>query len=301
MADEQHRDERERHKDRGVGEEDGHAHMVHQEAREHGRDDLRGHTGGVVKSGVFAHVRAGAELHDHREGVDVDRCPADAREGEHEVHEHGGALRAEERRHAEGHAEHHDAGEDRLLAADLGGDDADREIRDDRRGLRDDEREVVVLVQNVRGVDGVFARHGVVAHEPEHDGREDEQQRLLLARGEPAARAGLGVRLVLLDAEALGVLVHLLNQLRLLHREQENDEREQHHGADHAEVDLVAHEGVFHAAGREDHAERQHENAARAAHEIDDRVRLRAERLDRHVRHQRHGGGAEGRHRDERD
>lgn len=89
-----------------------------------------------------------------------------------------GLLCVEEARHGEGRRQHQDAREDRLLAPHLRGDEAHGEIGDDGRGLRDNEREVIVLVQDIGGVDGVFARDGVVAEEPQYDAQQDEHQRL---------------------------------------------------------------------------------------------------------------------------
>ena len=300
MAHKEHRHERAGHEDGGVREEHGHAELVHQETGEHRRDDLRGHAGRVVKAGVAADVAAGAHLHDHRERVDVDGGPADAGEAEHGVHEHRGALGVEKGGHAERDGQHHDAAEDGLLAADLGRDDADGQVGHDGGGLCEHEREVVVLVQDVARVDGVFRRHGVVAEEPQHDRQQQEDERPALGLAELARPCGRVV-IAVIDAEALAVGLHLGHELRLVDRQAEDQQRHQHDARDHGEVRRVAHERVAHGARGEGHADGQHEDTAGSAHEVDDGIRLAAQRFDGNIGHERDGGGAERGHGHEHD
>ena len=118
MAYKEHCDKCARRKDRGIGEEGLHTEAVHKESGYKGSDRLRRHTCGVVKSGVFSDVAAASKLDDHREGVDIDGCPSDTRNGKEDHHNGQGSTRVKEGCGEERAREHNDAREDRLFSAD---------------------------------------------------------------------------------------------------------------------------------------------------------------------------------------
>lgn len=60
--------------------------MFQQITRQDGREYLCGHGKGVVIPGVFADVAGRGNLHDHREGVDIDCRPGEADDAEEDVH-----------------------------------------------------------------------------------------------------------------------------------------------------------------------------------------------------------------------
>ena len=76
VAHKAHGDKAQRHKGCGVGEEYAVVNGAHQAARDNGGHDLRGHREGVIIPGKLADVTAAAHLHDHRQRVDIDGCPA---------------------------------------------------------------------------------------------------------------------------------------------------------------------------------------------------------------------------------
>ena len=296
MLHHEHGEEGQRREHGGVGEQDMHAELIHQQAGHHGGGHLRRHGRGVVEAGVLAHVAAGGQLHHHGEGVDVDGGPADARQREHGVHQHGGTVGIQKSGHGKRTGEHHHAGQNSPLAAHLAGDEAHGQVGHDGRRLRDDEGQVIVLVQDVAGVDGVFAGDGVIAEEPQDDGQQDEDQAPDLVGGQLAAGGGVVGLGLLHQTGGHGLLLHLSGPLRLPDGEQEDHQRRQHQRRDDAEVAGIAHEAVADGGGGEHHAQRQHQNAAGGAHEVDDGVGLGAQGLQGHVGHQGHGGGAEGGH-----
>ena len=62
-----------------------HTEDIVKNTRKYGGNDLRRHREGVVKSGVFANVRAAAHFHNHWEGVYVYCRPANAYKTENQV------------------------------------------------------------------------------------------------------------------------------------------------------------------------------------------------------------------------
>ncbi len=94
-----------------------------------------------------------------------------------------GSLVAKEGRHAEGHRQHDDTGPDGLFPAHLGGNHAHRQVGNNGRRLGDDEGKVIVLMEDIAGIDGVFASDGIIAEEPQNDGQKNEDHGLLLLRG----------------------------------------------------------------------------------------------------------------------
>ena len=270
MADEQHGHKGQRREHGGIGEQHVHPHAVHQQAGEHGRGYLRRHGGGVVKAGVLAHVAAGAHLHHHREGVDVDGGPCDTRQSEHGVHEHGRTFGAHEGGGGEGGGQHNDARQNGLFPAHPGGDEAHRQIGNDGCRLSDDQGQVIVLVEDIAGVDGIFAGHGVVAKEPQHNGQQQEDQGFhLVHRQLPLAGGGL---LLILQPQLHRLLLHLGSPLVLPHRQHEHHQRRQHDGGNDGEIAGITHQGVADGGGGEHHP-------AGGAHEVDDGIGLGAQRL----------------------
>ena len=151
-------------------------------------------------------------------------------------------------------------------------------------------------MQDVAGIDGVFAGDGVVAEEPQHDAQQDEDQALDLVGRQLAAGGGVIGLGLLLQPCGHGLLLHLRRPLLLTDGEQEDHQRRQHQRCDDAEVADVAHQTVADGGGGEHHAQRQHQDAAGGAHEVDDGIGLGAQGLQRYVGHQGHGGGAERGH-----
>ena len=298
MHDEEHGHEGQRNEHRRIGEQARHAELIHQQAGEHRGDGLRSHACGVINSGVAPHVAAAAHLDHHGEGIDINRRPADAGQREHGVHQHRGAALIEEAGHAEGRRQHRDTREDGLLAADLGGDHANRQVGKDGRALCDHQGHVVVLVQNVACVDRILGGDGVIAHEPQDNGGKQKQKRAPLGLAQPVLFARC-LRCVLLNAVDLALFLHPLHELRLAHLPHEDGQRQQHDARDHGEIARVGHHGILGRGSGKDHAEDQNQNTAGGAHEIDDGVCLAAQGLDGHVRHERDRRAAEGRHGDE--
>ena len=68
VLDEGHGEGGQDHEHRGVGEQGGHAHLVHEGAGEVGGEGLGGHAGGIVEARVLAHVPAPGKLHHHGAG-----------------------------------------------------------------------------------------------------------------------------------------------------------------------------------------------------------------------------------------
>ena len=122
-----------------------------------------------------------------------------------------------------------------------------------------------------------------------------------MSLAELARPCGRVVTVAVVDAEALAVGLHLGHELRLVDRQAEDQQRHQHDARDHGEVRRVAHERVAHGACGEGHADGQHEDAAGGAHEVDDGIRLTAQRFDGNIGHERDGGGAERGHGQEHD
>jgi len=281
-------------KDSGVGEQDGHAHLIHQEAGEHGRCDLGGHGGGVVEAGIFADVGTGAHLDHHGEGVDIDGCPGDTCQNEHGVHHPGGAGGTHEGSAAEGGGQHHNTAQNGLLPAESGGDGTGGQVRDDGSGLGQQHGGVVVLVQNVAGIDGILGGDGVVTEIPQGNGGQDQQQGTLLGTGKAALFLGIGN--FFLNAVFNGVGCHLSSPLFFPDGTQEDGQGTQHNGCDDTVVDGIAHHGILNRGGGEDHAKNQNQNSAGSAHQIDDGVCLGAQGLHGHIGHQGNGRGTEGCH-----
>ena len=89
------------------------------------------------------------------------------------------------------------------------------------------------------------------------------------------------------------------DEFRFLDFPEEEREEDEHEDADRDEGGPVLDVGAV--VEGEDAEDRDREDAAEGAHQVDDGVGLRAERLHRDVGHQRDGGRTEGRHRDEGD
>ncbi len=95
-------------------------------------------------------------------------------------------------------------------------------------------------------------------------------------------------------------------QLRLLDRQKQHADRDEHDGRHDHKQRLIVHAPARGLDGLEPRLRIEHrrdgqvQNAAHRAHQIDDRVALRAQRLRRHVRHQRHRWRPIRPHRDEK-
>ena len=291
----------ERDKNRGIGEERRKTDPVHKHAGDPWRDGLCRHAGGIVEAGVLADVTAAGQLDHHREAVHVDRRPADAREREHAVHEKRAAAFAQEGSHKECGRQHDDTRKNGLFTTDPACDKADRQIGNDRRNVCDHKRAVIVERQHFARIDRVFRRYGVVSHEPEHNGGENEQQRSQFAAGEQAGFFCGFVSGRFIDVVFLAFRFHFGCKLRLIDLPQKYAERREHDTRHDGEERGVAHERVPDTAGCERHAEGKNDDTARRTHEIDDGICLAAQRLDRHIRHERNGRRTEDRHCNEND
>ena len=202
----------------------------------------------------------------------------------------------EEGRDAEGNRKHHDARKDGFLSADLRGDEAHRDVGDDRGDVGHQKGQIVIEIEDLPGVDRILAGHGVVAHEPEDHRQKQEEKR------DPLRFGKLSLSFLLfpvVHAEGAAFLLRLFHQLGFLDLPEEDQKRKEHHAGHHREEGGVAHQRVFVGSGFEDDAHPQDQDAARRSHQIDHGVGLGAKRLGRHVRHQRHRRRAEGGHGDQ--
>ena len=287
MVDEQHGHEGQGYEHSGVREQGCHPPLVHQPSAQVGRNGLRRHAGRVVEAGILAHVAAPAHLHHHGEGINVDGRPSNASQSKHAVHQQGTVIRPKEGRRTEGNGQHDNTGKNGLLPPHLRGNDAHRQITDDRRRLGDNEGHVVIPSQHLVRIDAVLAGYRIVAHEPQHNRQKDEKQRSTFLTAQLPI-TGCLLLLLFFNAVLAALLMHLLNKLGFPHRQHEDEQGHQHQCGHNAEERAVGHQGVFRCPGRKYGAHGQNDNAACAAHQVNDGVSLAAEGLHGHVRHQSH-------------
>ena len=107
----------------GIGEQSviAKAQVVNDPTGEQGCGDLRRHGEGVVKTGVFAYVTAGAHFNNHGEGVYIDRRPADTDQGENEIHHR--CLLTDEKGNGIANGHYGDAGKNGFLASQFAGEE----------------------------------------------------------------------------------------------------------------------------------------------------------------------------------
>ena len=196
---EEHRHEAERNEYGGVWEQHRVAYMPHQRARDDRGHDLRDHREGVVVAGESADIRAAAHLDDHRQRVYVYRRPRKADECKHDEHDkiYAAVGRGQEVAQREADRQEYDAGHDRALSADLGGDDADGYVADDRAASRYQQAGRCAaqrLTHDLTDVGREPCFHRVVADKPQADRRQQENEALLhgLGQGLVAAAVVLG-------------------------------------------------------------------------------------------------------------
>ena len=132
--------------------------------------------------------------------------------------------------------------------------------------------QIVVFFEDLRCVDGVFAGYSVVAEIPKYYGGENEEQGSKLTARQTSAAAVflLGFVYSVLCADSL----HVLNEFRLANLANKDNKGNEHDSTDDADVEGVVHELIFNFAGSDHHAEHEHRNTAKGAHEIDDGVTL---------------------------
>ena len=268
--------------------------MIHQEAGEHGCDDLCGHGCGVIVAGVLTNVAAGTHLHHHGEGVDVDGSPADTSQNEQHIHQQSGAGGTHESSRSEGSTQHHNTTHDGLFATDFRGNHTSRQISDDGSGLSQQHGGVVVFVQNFGGVDTVFGSDSIVAEVPQSNGQQDKNQRTLFSTGETAL--GGSISCFFLNAKTNALITHFGRPFLFPYGQQEDDQCGEHDAGNNTVINGVAHHGILHCGSREHDAKHQHQNTTGGTHQIDDGIGLGTQGFDGDVGHQSHSRGAEGGH-----
>ena len=188
--------------------------------------------------------------------------------------------------------QHHDADEDRALAADALGDHAHGHIRDDGRDGADHQHQGKVALQLLFGVTAESRGDGVVAEEPEEHAGQDEQQAAEHGPRHFAARVRYAFVLVGRAGGPVGGLA-FSHAGRFPDLPEQHGHTDGHHQPQHKEYGGIA--GRIPGDGK-DHHRQQHQHAAHGAHQVDDGVALAAQGLGCDVRHQGHGGAAVGGH-----
>ena len=166
MPDKEHGEECQSGKDRSIREQRRHTELVHKITGKDRCNDLCCHGSRIIIPGVLSNIASGAQFYDHGEGVDIDRRPRDSSKGKDAVHNQCRTVSPHEDAGGERCCQHDDTGDNRLLPADFGGNNANGQVGDDGCGLGNDQREVIVLVENVAGVNGILGSNGIVSHEP---------------------------------------------------------------------------------------------------------------------------------------
>ena len=283
---------------------------------------MRAHRGYVIVARILAHAGRGRKFQHHREGIDVCDDQSEARDqvedGKQVFCHMVGSNEQEdqhERNHRKGKPEKH-----ALTPADLDGEDADgdKSDRGDRhRHAADDGRHARRLVQHLGAVDRKVAGNSVVAHKPHKGRRKDEEEAalegafvLLFAGGKFLRGDDFRIFALLLlfggsaqfhrfvvvaDAVGFAFLLAFLNVLGFVYEEEEGNQKQHHRRRADGKY---LRKGII----RYDEARRidnEGDSAADAAHQVDHRVGLRAQRLGGHVGHQRHGRRTEGCHRNQ--
>ena len=305
MVDEEHGHEAQCDEQRGIREQDAVVDLAHERTGGDGRNDLRSHGGRVVIAGKFADIRALAHLDDHGKRVDVDRGPGKADEGEDDKHNgvDRGECRCEHIAAGKAGGKQDDAALDRALAADLRGDLADGDVRDD--GARRGDEQAGRCAAEALPHDGIDIRreprrHAVIADEPERDGGQQEAEALFDGLRERLVAAAVVLRKVPFRVLLFKRLI-FRRELRLPDREEEHGDGDEHNGRHNDKQRLIVHMSQTGGlgVGIEHRRNAEIQNAADRAHQIDDGVRTRAQRLWRHVGHEGDGGSAVRSHGDE--